>query len=437
LSEHQPISLPPSPDEPTIKLDERVYGRALDCVHCGLCLPACPTYTTNGLEADSPRGRIYLMKAMADGRIDATDSVVRHLNLCLDCRACEPACPSGVIYHELIEETRTELAERHRPSLVERIMGLAINRLFPYPTRLKLALLPVRLLQKARLWNPIRRLSARLLPAQLEKMQTMLPDSGPVWERRLAERYPARGETKMRVGFFTGCVGAVLFQDTNRRAVELLQHLGCEVVVPRDQACCGAIPHHAANPREAERMARQNIAAFEDVHAIVTDIAGCGAMLKDYDFLLRDDDAWRDRAERFVERMRDISELLVDLDPPKPPHAVDRTVTYHDACHLAHAQKITTPPRQLLAMVDGLEVRDLPESDMCCGAAGTYNLMQPAMARQLAERKLGYIRESGAGICVTGNVGCAMQIDSEARRLGMEFHVVHPVDLLHEAYFGT
>jgi glycolate oxidase iron-sulfur subunit len=429
---HTPTSFP---------LAQRAYDRALDCVHCGLCLPTCPTYATNGLEADSPRGRIYLMKALADGRIEPGHSVVKHLGLCLDCRACETACPSGVVYHELIEETRSVLtslpqAAPRKPHPASRIVNWLVLHVFPWPWRIKLAILPARIMQKLRLWGPITRSAAKVLPAQLEKMQQLLPITGPLWPRRLAKRYPATRPGKLTVGFFGGCVGQAMFQQTNRHAIDLLTHFGCDVVVPRSQRCCGAIHHHAGDAAGAVKLAKRNIKAFADCDLIVTDIAGCGAMLKDYEFLLHDQDDWATKGRAFSSRVRDINELLVELDPPIPPHAVRRRVTYHDACHLAHGQGITSAPRKLLAMIEGLTVVPLNESDMCCGAAGTYNIAEPQMSRELARRKLANIRETGCDICVMSNVGCAMQIDSEARRAGMPLQVVHPVDLLHEAYFA-
>lgn len=447
-----------------LELDPRTYSRARDCVHCGLCLPACPTYTTNGLEADSPRGRIMLMKGMADGKVEPTDSVRRHLDLCLDCRACETACPSGVIYHELIEETRAKLAATAKPTLGQRLIGRITDQLFPYPGRLKLALIGPRLIQKIGLWGVFAKLTAPLLPAELAKMQQMLPSHGPLWERPLKPRYPATPvkprrnaaqsqgtaaaskDAPIRVAFFPGCVGSVLFQSVNRQSVEMLQHCGCEVVVPPEQACCGAMHHHGGHVERAIRFAKTNIDAMlgtgtgadgrdDEPAMIVTNIAGCGAMLRDYDHLLRDDAEYADKAKRFVSKVRDISEALFELGL-EPTHTIEKTVTYHDACHLLHAQKVANPPRALLARIDGLQVVPLPESDMCCGAAGTYNLTEPVMAKQLGQRKVGHIERTGAAVCVTGNVGCAMQIQSEAARAGQRLEVVHPVTLLHEATFG-
>lgn len=431
---------------PAVTLDSRTYSRALDCVHCGLCLPACPTYTQNGLEADSPRGRIYLMKGLADGKVEPSETVLKHLDLCLDCRACETACPSGVVYHELIEETRAKLAPQRTLSGTDRLVRAIFLRLFTSPLRLKLSLLPARILQKLGLWSAINRSGLPAsLPKQLQKMHQMLPEDGPLWEKKLQSFYPAKapdGKVRAKVALFPGCVGSVLFQHVNRQTIALYQLAGCDVHVPPAAGCCGAIHHHAGVVEAAEKMARHNIDTFlaeSDPKAfdyIVSNIAGCGAQLKDYAHLLRDDEKYADRAKQFVARVRDVSEVLAELELPEAKH-VDRTVTYHDACHLAHGQKVTDPPRRLLGRVPGLKLIPLAESDMCCGAAGTYNLTQPDMARDLAERKIRHIQATGATMCVTGNVGCAMQIQSEAARLGVDLKVVHPMTLLYEAYIGS
>lgn len=422
--------------QPALKLDPRTYARARACVHCGLCLPACPTYAQNGLEVDSPRGRLYLMKALADGRIELTRSVQHHLDLCLDCRACETACPSGVVYHEVIEETRQELARRHKLKGTGAVMQWLFLHLFTRPVRLKWALLGPRLLQAVRLWGAATVVTAKLLPPKFNKMQQMLPPRGPVWESTLAKRYPAHGTPRHRVGFFHGCISSVLEQDINRKAIELLQLCGCEVIVPRAQRCCGAIHHHAGRPHPAAAMARRNIAAFEDVDEVITAIGGCGAMLKQYEHLLRDDERWLARARAFTAKVRDINQALHDYNLKPPRFELRAIAAYHDSCHLAHGQHITAAPRELLRSIPGLVLRRLPEADMCCGAAGTYNLQQPRMSRDLAARKLRHIQATGASICVTANIGCAMQIQSEARQLGIDLQIRHPVELLHEAYFG-
>jgi glycolate oxidase iron-sulfur subunit len=425
-------------------IDPRAYERGLGCVHCGLCLPACPTYTQNGHEGDSPRGRIQLMLGLAEGKIEPTPSVRQHLDLCLDCRGCETACPSGVVYHELLEETRARLVETRRPDRQDRLMQWLFFNVFVYPERLKLALLPARILQKIGLYGPLRKTGLmKLLPPQLRKMEQMLPASGPLWPRALPERTEAlAGAASMTVGFFSGCIGSVMFADVNRQAVELLAAVGANVVAPQAQGCCGAIHHHNGAHGPAVALAKHNVDTFLPKHGrgvdvVATNIAGCGAMLREYDVLLRDDPQYAQRAKEFVKRVRDVSEVLLDLGlAGKLQHPVNETVTYHDACHLAHAQKVTTQPRMLLAAVPGLKLMPLPESDMCCGAAGTYNLQHPEMATQLAERKLRNIASTGAVTCVTGNVGCAMQIASEAAARGRPLRVVHPVEVLHRAAFG-
>ena len=429
---------------PVLKLDPRTYDRALSCVHCGLCLPACPTYTQTFNEADSPRGRIQIMRGLADGAIEPTAGVREHLDLCLDCRACETACPSGVVYHELIEETRARLAVVARPSFTGRFMTAIFFHVFTHSTRLKFALLPARVLQKLGVYPLLRRLGIfRALPLQWRKMEQMLPRGGQLWPRELRGDFrPAEGQkARKRVGLFTGCVGSVLFDPVNRMAVDLLTAAGAEVTVP-PQPCCGAIHHHGGAPEQAMGLAKRNIDAFmppgsEPPDWIVTNVAGCGAMLREYDHLLRDDPLYAERAVEFSRRVRDITEVLAELGLPEMKHPIERTVTYHDACHLAHAQGVTAAPRALLARIPGLKVVPLAESDMCCGAAGTYNLTEPGMATDLARRKLGHIAATGAPTCATGNAGCALHIQSEADARGQALEVIHPVQLLHSAVFGT
>jgi glycolate oxidase iron-sulfur subunit len=439
--------------EPALQLDARTYARGLSCVHCGLCLPACPTYITTGHEADSPRGRIQLMLGMADGKIEPSETVRHHLDLCLDCRGCETACPSGVVYHELLEETRARLAEREDHKTDSRFMRWVFFHVLTKPGRLKLALFPARVLQKLHLYNFFVRKSGLVnaLPKQMQKMETMLPASGPLWPKKLPRQTAARGSvrnikagehrTTKTVAFFPGCVGSVMFEKVNRQTVELLAACGADVVVSAAQTCCGAIHLHNGAEPPAIRMAKKNIDAMlpldgKKVDFICTSIAGCGAMLREYDFLLRHDKDYAWRAKEFVARVRDVSEVLLELGLPPMKHKVDAAITYHDACHLAHAQKVTAAPRRLLAQIPGLRLIPLPDSDMCCGAAGTYNLTQPEMAAALAERKLKTIQSTKARTVATGNVGCQMHIQSQADARELDLTVVHPVELLHQAVFG-
>ena len=405
------------------------------------------------------------MRGLSEGTIDATSTVRNHLDLCLDCRACETACPSGVVYHELIEETRARLAVGGPLTLQSRGMRWIFYNIFTKPTRLKLVLLPARLMQKIGLYGLLRRSGLfRWLPRQLRKMEQMLPEGGSSWPTGVPTLTRARGKKAIaavegssaqmrsgkvegdvtqprRIGFFAGCVGSVLFDHVNRKAVELLAACGADVIAPSPQVCCGAIHHHNGAHDPAMEMARRNIDAFlprntPPVDLIATNIAGCGAMLREYDALLRDDPQYAERAKDFARRVRDISEVLLELGLPELKYPIRQIVTYHDACHLAHAQKVTAAPRSLLAQIPGLKIIPLPESDMCCGAAGTYNLTQPEMATALAQRKLNCISATGASACVTGNAGCALQIQSEASHGGSTLKVLHPVELLHAALFG-
>lgn len=439
-----------------LRIDPRSYQRGLSCVHCGLCLPACPTYTQNGNEADSPRGRIQLMLGLADGAIAPTPEAREHLDLCLDCRACETACPAGVVYHELLEDTRVALRTYDREgasSGVRRPFGtrfiewMFLNVL-THPTRLKLSLFPARVLQKIGLYHLLRKSGIfNVLPPGLRKMEQMLPPTGPLWPTSLPQVIAPRGQRKARVVFLQGCVGSVMFDKVNQMAVELLSAAGAEVIVPPALGCCGAMHHHSGVIEPAMEMAKRNIAAAESAFGtaekicdcplfLTTTIAGCGSMVREYDHLLRDDAQFAQRAKVFSAKVRDISEVLFDLGLPDLPHEVNLAATYHDACHLIHAQKVASAPRALLSKVKGLNLVPLYETDMCCGAAGTYNLTQPAMASDLAERKVRNIEATKCEVCITGNVGCAMHIQSHAAASGRAIRVVHPIEILHRAAFG-
>jgi glycolate oxidase iron-sulfur subunit len=415
------------------------YERFLDCVHCGLCTAACPTYVELGNENDSPRGRIYLMRAVTDGRLDLTREVRRHLELCLDCRACETACPSGVQYGRLIEPFRVamervgEADERKTDDWFHRWI---LFRLFPYPDRLRRALWPARVAQKLRLDRLASGLGLlRILPPRLRQLVEMLPPPA-ANEGPLPEVLPPIGPKRATVALFTGCVGDVLFNHVNWATARVLQQNGCEVRVPRGQACCGAIHFHAGNDSPARELADSNLAAFgrSEVDAIVVNVAGCGSMLKDYGHLWSDART-KDRAT-FAGRVRDVTEFLDELGLVPPGHAVRVKATYHDACHLAHAQRIVDAPRRLLKQIPGLDLRPLRESELCCGAAGTYNLTEPEMSGRLSRRKLANIQQTGANVVVTANAGCILQIAREARRQGEKLQVVHPVELLDLSYRG-
>lgn len=419
----------------TQRIDYRLYQ---DCVHCGLCTASCPTYVETGNENDSPRGRIYLMRAVADGRLGLSTDVRRHLDLCLDCRACESACPSGVQYGRIIEPFKVAMQRSAEPaektSLLQRLI---LHHLFPYKGRVKLALAPARLLQRVGLIDAAERVGLmKLLPPTLRRMQAMLPKLGG-GGARLPEVLAPEGPKRARVALFLGCVADAMMPETNAATARVLQKNGCEVVIPRNQVCCGAIHYHSGVEDEALALARKNLDAMnpDAFDAIVTNAAGCGAMLKDYGHLVTGQD--QARAKGFAGKVKDISEFLVSLGIVKPEHGISGSVTYHDACHLCHAQQIRNQPRELLGMIPGLELKPLEESELCCGAAGTYNLTQPEMSERLGKRKMDNIEASGADIVATGNIGCILQVARKVKERGSKMRVVHPIDLLDEAYRGT
>lgn len=420
------------------------YGKFLDCVHCGLCTAACPTYLETGDENDGPRGRIYLMRAVTDGRLELTGTVKRHLELCLDCRSCETACPSGVQYGRLIEPFRVGMQRAESSAGGSEARGwfhrLILYGLFPYPRRMRLALWPAKLMQLLRLDRAAETIGlTRLLPKKLRRMQVLLPRLR--WrEKKLPEVLPPLGERRARVALFAGCVADALFRETNRATARVLQHNGCEVVVPRGQVCCGAIHYHSGAGGPALEFAETNAATFpEDVDAVIVNVAGCGSMLKDYAHVAAELDPQNagrhQRMSTFANKVRDVSEFLVELGAKPPNGEVRLRAAYHDACHLVHAQQVHDQPRELLGMVPGLELVPLAESTICCGAAGSYNLTEPEMADRLAARKLGHILDTRAEAVITGNAGCSLQIQASLRQAGRrDIQVLHPMDVLDRSY---
>jgi glycolate oxidase iron-sulfur subunit len=414
------------------------YELLLDCVHCGLCTSACPTYVETGDENESPRGRIYLMRAVTDGKLELNDRVRGHLELCLDCRACETACPSGVQYGKLIEPFRVAMESAEgRSSKDDWFRRYILFGLFPYASKLRRALVPARIAQRTGLLKLLQatRLTY-LLPPQLRKMVDMLPPPRKN-EGVLPEFLPAIGRRRATVALFTGCIGDAMFRHVNWATARVLQQNGCDVHVPQSQACCGAIHFHGGSSEPARVFADENLAAFpvERFDAIINNIAGCGSMLKEYGH------HWHDarQAERtaWSAKVRDVNEFLDELGLIRPEGEIRVVATYHDACHLLHAQKIHAAPRRLLAQVPGLELRDLPESELCCGAAGTYNLTQPEMSARLSQRKMANIKSTVARVAITSNAGCALQIAREARDQHEQLAVVHPMEVLDWSYRGV
>ena len=403
-------------------LDEK---KALACIHCGLCLSACPTYLETGNENDSPRGRIYLMRGMDSGRLPVAGSSVEHIDRCLGCRACEVACPSGVQYGALLEQTREHIERRAPRSLWQKFLRrVAIEQVFPFPWRMRLAVLPAKIVRKLGLENELPRLFRELL--------TLVPEQ--IREFPLPEVSPALMEKKGRVAVVSGCVMSVLFSRTNAATVRLLNQLGYEAVTPRKQVCCGALYAHSGRLDRARASARRNIEVFEAaaVEKIVINAAGCGSTLKEYGHLLHDDPKFAERAKNFSARVFDLTEILAS-EPPIDlnPRLNQYKTTYHDACHLAHAQRIAAQPRELVMRAAGRNYVELPEADVCCGSAGTYNITEPDLAVRLQERKIQNILASGAEVVVTTNPGCILQMRAGLKKSGADHvKVIHIADYM-------
>jgi glycolate oxidase iron-sulfur subunit len=406
------------------------------CVHCGFCLSTCPSYLLLGQEMDSPRGRIYMMKAGLSGRLSMGESVVEHFDTCLGCMACETACPSGVQYAPLIEETRAAIEHHHRRSVGERFFRRLLFALLPYPWRLRLLAVAL----------PVARLARRLpvvsswLPARMRSLLALAP-SAPLSSamRNTAERTPASGSRRFRVGLLTGCVQRVFFGHVNEATVRVLAAEGCEVVAPRDQGCCGALALHAGDDERARRFARALIEEFEgqELDFLVVNAAGCGSTMKAYGELLKDDAGWTDRAGRLAAKVRDVTEVLAGLGSPRAARQrLAMRVAYHDACHLAHAQGVRREPREVLASIPGLEILPIAEHEICCGSAGIFNLVQPELAGALGARKAAHIADASPDAVATTNPGCMLQIAAAARAAGHERPVFHVVELLDASIRG-
>jgi len=407
------------------------------CVHCGFCLPTCPTYALWGEEVDSPRGRIVLIRDANEPGGELTAAHVEAWDNCLGCMACVTACPSGVQYDKLIEDTRGQVERNWTRSRADRAWRRTLFALFPHPGRLR-ALAPLAAAGRTRAGQ---RLAARL-PDRLGRVRELvrLSPRTPLratW-RRLPERTPAQGGApRGRVGFVQGCVQRVYFGDVNAATVAVLAAEGFEVHAPRLPRCCGALQLHSGDDGPARALARATIAAFDDCETVVVNAAGCGSAMKEYGHLLRDDPRWAERAARFSARVRDVTELLAAHEPWAPRHPLHLTVAYHDACHLAHAQGVREAPRALLRQIPGLELREPDGWEICCGSAGLYNLLQPEPAAALGRRKAELLLATGAEVVAAANPGCALQISAHARALGHDLPVRHPLELLAASIRGS
>lgn len=408
------------------------------CVHCGMCLQNCPTYLETGLETESPRGRLYLMRAKAEGRIETTPSFMGHMELCLLCRNCEAVCPSGVPFGRIMQAERAQvLAERSIPARERLLRWLVFRQIMPHPGRLRLLAGLLRFYQRSGLRGLMRRSGLlRLFGGSLGQMDAMLPPLSSRFFALTPEIVPAQGEQVARVALFSGCVMPYLYADVNAATVRVLSRNGCEVALPAAQVCCGSLHEHSGEQEGASALARRNIDAFLDagVDAIIVNAAGCGASLKEYGELLADDPAYRDKAHEFGTKVYDISEYLATLDLRGPLGRLPLKVTYQDSCHLAHAQRVTRQPRAVMQAVPGLELCEMAGSDRCCGSAGVYNITKQEFSARLLESKMADVADTGAEVVVTANPGCMMQLDVGLRRAGLPGRVAHVVELLDWAY---
>ncbi|MFC5732120.1 (Fe-S)-binding protein [Cytobacillus gottheilii] len=415
----------------------------LNCMRCGFCLPSCPTYIESGYkESHSPRGRIALMKAVADGIIEPDEDVERTLDLCLGCRACEPVCPSGVNYGHLLEEARDIINQNKRHSLPVRALRKTVfEGLFPHQNRMRMAVGLLGFYQRTGLQALTQKTGLmNLFPAHLATMEKVLPKAPSLKEMKSRPtELKATTEVKKRVAFFSGCLMDTMFLDTNNATLKLLQMAGCEIAIPEEQACCGALHGHSGEKDTAKKMAKRNIEAFEDLGAdyIITNAGGCGAFLIDYDHLLKDDDQWRERARQFTAKIKDVTEILVEMDfhVQIPLSMQNVTVTYQDSCHLRNVMKTSSAPRLLLQSITGAHYQEMQKADSCCGSAGIYNIIESEMSMKILDSKMEHTKNTNAAIVVTANPGCLLQMKLGIEKEGLSdrMKAVHIADLLYEA----
>ncbi|MCS6774939.1 MAG: heterodisulfide reductase-related iron-sulfur binding cluster [Chloroherpetonaceae bacterium] len=420
-----------------MSVSHKLDDKTIKCIRCGFCLDACPTFRLTGQESKSPRGRIYLVRSWREGVIPFGPDVVEALDTCLGCRACETACPSGVAYGSILEMAREHIESAHLRPAAQTFARKQLLETLTHPGRLAFSLRAAGLLGRLT-GGKMPGLAAQLLSGSPDQGIALPTPQGELKVHTLPERSPAKGDRRHTVGMLVGCVMRVLFGETNAATVRVLQENGCDVVAPPAAGCCGALHLHAGFHADALARMRALIDAFEpclpELDAIVVNSAGCGSTLKEYGELLEDDPDYRDRARAFAAKVRDVSEWLVAIGLTPPARPVHAVVSYHDACHLAHGQRVRQQPRQLLQQIPGLQLVEMDEADTCCGSAGVYNITQPRMARQLLARKIAHLRETGARIVATGNPGCLAWIQQGVREAGMDVRICHPVELLDAAY---
>ncbi len=427
----------PAPGLRFVGADIPALADLQNCIHCGFCLPSCPTYVATGQELESPRGRLHLINAVVTGRAEVTDRLLGHLDLCLQCRACETACPSSVPYGRIMEDARASIMANpaRRQPRAWRARSFVLRHVVARPRVLRAVTGLGRLYARSGMQRLVRGPLGRLLPAALRRIEASAPTVPPRPFRRsgtLATPPAAR----TRVAMLTGCIAGELTPRMHESTVRVLARLGCEVVAPPDQACCGALHSHAGDAEAARDLARRNIAAFEvaAVDAVIVNAAGCGAAMKEYGRLLRHDPRWAERAERFVASVRDVLEFVADQDFATGLGRVDADVTLQDACHLAHAQGIREAPRRILRAIPGVRLHEMATPDRCCGSAGLYSMVQPGMSNAVLDAKLRDVTATGASVVCTENPGCTLQLQAGVRRAGLDAEVRHVIELLDASY---
>lgn len=407
------------------------------CVHCGFCLSTCPSYRVIGKEMDSPRGRIYLMDAINEGKIPLNEATVEHFDSCLGCLACVTTCPSGVQYDKLLVATRPQIERNYPRSLPDKLIRLIIFSLFPYPNRLRFLLAPLLVYQKLGLQKIVRSTNLlKIVSPRLAAMESILPKvTLKAFQDNLPTIIPAQGEKRYRVGMILGCVQRLFFSPVNEATVRVLTANGCEVVIPRSQGCCAALPEHQGQTEQAQSLARQMIDSFADteVDAVIINAAGCGHTLKEYGHILQDDAEYKEKAQEFASKVKDVQEFLatVGLTAKLLPITEETlTLVYQDACHLLHGQKISVQPRQLLKQIPQVKLVEPIDAALCCGSAGIYNMLQPEVAEELGNQKVQNLLNTGADLIASSNPGCTLQINKHLKMQGKKIDVIHPIELL-------
>ncbi len=407
------------------------------CIHCGFCLSTCPSYRIIGKETDSPRGRIYLMDAINEQQININDTTVEHFDTCLGCLACVTTCPSGVKYDQLISSTRHQIERNYPRSFLEKVYRNLVFSIFPYPNRLRPLLLPLMVYQKLGIQSIIRNTGLlKKISPRLSAMDAILPQINlSAFVEPLYDLIAPQGKKRYRVGVILGCIQRLFFSPINDATIRVLTANGCEVIIPKSQGCCAALPEHQGQTEQAKTLAKQMIDSFENtkVDAIIINAAGCGHTLKEYGHILQDDPEYAEKAKQFAAKVKDVQEFLIEVGVTAKLHPISEdklTIVYQDACHLLHGQKISLQPRQLLKQIPGVELKEPIDAALCCGSAGIYNILQPEIAEQLGEQKVNNLVNTGAKLIASPNPGCSLQISKHLRLKGLKVPLLHPMELL-------